>query len=288
MNHSVKSAIRVLEILEYFDRHRHEATVTQIARELRYPQSSTSVLLQSLIETGYLQRGTLSKTFFPTLRVAVLGSWMAPGEPARSEVLALMQHLGRLSGQTVILAAQCNGVVRYVHVVPAAGPAHLHVGPGTFRPLVTSGTGRLFLSAMNEEQVRRTVARHNAAESDDRRRVGMAVVRQDLDEIRRSGRALSLSRITPGVGLVCVALPGAAGPAPHALAIAGPAATIEAGCDVYVRLMREGIARFLGHLCRSPEPAAASVNPRRNGGQAPIRAASSRPPACARTGPASP
>ena len=80
MTRAVKSAIRVLEILEYFDRRHSEATVTDIARELKYPQSSTSILLQNLTGLGYLQRGSTGKTYVPTTRVTLLGSWLAPME----------------------------------------------------------------------------------------------------------------------------------------------------------------------------------------------------------------
>ena len=56
MHPTVKSAARVFEVLEYFDRIRRAATVMEIARTLDYPQSSTSVLLRSMVELGYLEQ----------------------------------------------------------------------------------------------------------------------------------------------------------------------------------------------------------------------------------------
>ena len=50
---TVKSAARVLAILEYFDDLQRPSTVTEIAEELTYPQSSTSALLRSLVSMGY-------------------------------------------------------------------------------------------------------------------------------------------------------------------------------------------------------------------------------------------
>jgi DNA-binding IclR family transcriptional regulator len=52
---TVKSAHRVLEVLEYFAQGSGKATVMQIANDLAYPQSSTSVLLASLAKLGYLR-----------------------------------------------------------------------------------------------------------------------------------------------------------------------------------------------------------------------------------------
>lgn len=245
LNRPVKSAVRVLEIFEYFDRRRCEATVTEVAEELRYPQSSTSILLQNLAELGYLQRGTDSKTYVPTIRVAVLGSWIAPMEIPTGEILTLMQELGAETGETIILATLAADVVRYVHVVPATGSMRLHLGPGTIRPLAISGAGRLFMSSMSEEQVREIIARHNAFEAQDSHRLGMAAVRRDLAAIRAAGYALSLDRITPGAGVVVVKLPASAMRAPHAIAIGGISQKIKDNCEVYAKLIRKGVQRHL-------------------------------------------
>ena len=53
----VKSAHRVLRIFEYFDEIERPAAMTEIARRLNYPPSSTSALLKSLVELGYLDHG---------------------------------------------------------------------------------------------------------------------------------------------------------------------------------------------------------------------------------------
>ena len=247
----VKSAVRVLEILEYFDRRRREATVKEIADELHFPQSSTSVLLQTLTSLGYLHRGANGRTFQPTLRVSVLGSWMAPTEAPSGEVLTMMQELGELTGETIILAALANDLVRYIHVVPATGSMRLHLGPGTVRPLAISGAGRLFMSTMSEERVRQIVVRHNASQKDDSSRLSMAAVRRDLAQIKAARYAVSLDRITPGAGVVFVLLPPGAMQTPHAMAVGGLSQKIKDNCDWYVQLMRKGVRRYLSYANRS-------------------------------------
>ena len=70
---TVKSARRVLEVLELFAERRGPLTVGEVAAALAYPQSSASVLLQSLVALGYLVHDRGQRTFLPTLRVAFLG-----------------------------------------------------------------------------------------------------------------------------------------------------------------------------------------------------------------------
>src|SRR5690606_41118792 len=61
----VKSAGRALQILEYFDAVQREASVSEISRALHCPQSSTSVLLRSLVHLGYLQNDRYRRTYYP-------------------------------------------------------------------------------------------------------------------------------------------------------------------------------------------------------------------------------
>src|SRR3546814_12336581 len=56
----VKSAGRALQILEYFDDARREANMIDISRALHYPESSTSILLRSLVALGYARTSVLS------------------------------------------------------------------------------------------------------------------------------------------------------------------------------------------------------------------------------------
>jgi len=122
---TVKSAIRVLEVFEYFDRVQREASVTEIARELGYPQSSTSVLLRNLADLGYLRHGADQRSYFPTPRVAMLGSWVEPMVAPGGSLRQLMGELGELTGETIILATPLRDQVQYVHVVPATTTASL-------------------------------------------------------------------------------------------------------------------------------------------------------------------
>jgi DNA-binding IclR family transcriptional regulator len=248
---TVKSAIRVLEVFEYFDRVQREASVTEIARELGYPQSSTSVLLRNLADLGYLRHGADQRSYFPTPRVAMLGSWVEPMVAPGGSLRQLMGELGELTGETIILATPLRDQVQYVHVVPATTTMRMHVGPGTLRPLLTSGLGRLFAADLADEQLRRMVLRHNGgAEAGEE--ISVAALRRDLAAIRNSGFSISLNRITSGAGVIGIRLPVDAGGAPLALGIGGWSRTIRNEQDRYLQLLRSAVGRYF-----EPPPAAA-------------------------------
>src|ERR1700682_5576797 len=68
----VKSAQRALDILEVL-RQLQPCTVGDISHALSMPNSSTSILLKSLVTMGYLDFNPETRRFKPSYRVALLG-----------------------------------------------------------------------------------------------------------------------------------------------------------------------------------------------------------------------
>ena len=64
---AIKSAQRTLAVLEYFQTHRRAAAVGEIAAALGMPQSSTSMLLKSLLSLGYLEYTASSRRVAPPI-----------------------------------------------------------------------------------------------------------------------------------------------------------------------------------------------------------------------------
>lgn len=245
MNGAVKSAERVIEVFEYFDRIRRAATVMEVARALGYPQSSTSVLLGSLAKLGYLEQDLGRRTYLPSPRVTLLGSWIEPLLSPGGEIIRLMDQLGEQTGETIILGVPAGEAVRYIHVVQATTAMRLHVGNGTVRPMATSGMGRLFMSQLDEVRVRQIVHRYNTEVAGDENKLTLAAVRRDLSSIRSDGYVSSLDRLTPGAGGISVLLPVAPHGVPMAVAIGGLSKTINDNREHFLQLIRKGIKRRL-------------------------------------------
>ena len=158
-NKLVKSAGRVLEILEYFDDLQQPASVMEIANGLGYPQSSTSALLRSLVATGYLNYDAAARTYLTSSRVALLGSWLNSPFFAEGALISLMKELSELTGDAVVLATRNGLYVQYIHVIQAVSLARLHISLGTVRPIAASGSGLAILSAARSPRGNRAGAR---------------------------------------------------------------------------------------------------------------------------------
>lgn len=244
-DHRVKSAARAIEMLEYFDEIRSGASVMEIARALNYPQSSTTELLKSLAEMGYLSYDPRSRRYEPTHRVALLGSWIQAPHLGEGRVLRMMEELSDETHETIILAEQPSTIVRYIYVVPSRKAMRLHVGPGTARPLLASGLGRVFLSTYPAEKVRQLLMRINAGVGRGEPIVEYSRLKPILDKIRRDGYYVLLKGTTPGAGVVSMMLPTSPGCPALGLGIGGFVEGIETNAEKLVETMKQAIDRHL-------------------------------------------
>jgi len=104
----VKSAQRVMELLEFFTAERPEATVMDIVRVLDYPQSSASELLRCLVSLGYLSYDRYRRTYRPTTRVPLLGSWVLRSANWLSEEPACSNRVQKMIEATIRTRARIS------------------------------------------------------------------------------------------------------------------------------------------------------------------------------------
>jgi DNA-binding IclR family transcriptional regulator len=242
MDSSVKSAARVMQILELLDALQREASVMEVSRALGFPQSSTSMLLKTLVTSGYLQYQSSRRTFVPTAKLARLGAWAAPMLEPDRWIIAAMEDVSKQTGETVILGMLAGTQVCYVHVIPAIKPLHFHVTVGTMRPLAMSGMGRLFMAQMAPERVRDIVQAYNDRAGPDEIRPSLASILRRLASIRMQDYNVSVASLTRGAGVVAVPLFSKVGRTPLALGIGAPERTVRERCPQWVALMRRLIA----------------------------------------------
>lgn len=241
----VKSARRVIQLLEFFDEIRSDASVMDVARGLGIPQSSTTELLRCLSDIGYLAQDPATRRYMPTHRVALLGAWIPAPYLAEGRMVQMMEELGEETRETIILGEYSGTVVRYIYVVPSRQAMRLHVGPGTVRPIARSGLGKLFLSKFPEQQVRDILKRVEADRQPDDPVIKYSELKPELETIRRKGYHLMTNGVNPGAGLVGVMLPDSPGHAVLALGIGGLEANIANNVDKLVKAMRKGIEQYL-------------------------------------------
>ena len=241
----VKSAARVLQILEFFDEVKRPTSVAEVAEHHGWPHSSSSVLMRSLVALGYLHYDPSERSYFPSTRVALLGDWIQDNRFKDGQLMRLMHDLNDETGETVILAAQNGLHSQYLRVIQGTNTLRMHLHIGTLRPLFVSGTGRALLSQMDQATIRKLARKHNAS-SDSQLPLDIPRLLEQAAADRANGYAMSLNHVTPRAGSIAMPLPTHPQDRPLVIGLAGLSDRLIASEQRYAEAMRRGVKSLLG------------------------------------------
>lgn len=242
----VKSAARVLQILDFFDEVQRDAKVQEIADQLDFPQSSTSVLLRSLVEMGFLDHDPAARTFVPSPRVALLGHWLGKGPMRDGTAVRMLEEIAAQTGEAVVLATRNGLYAQDVRVIQGRGARRVPLPQGLRRLVVWSATGFALLKDEPDRAVQALCRRANA-QADGDPLIDANLVAEHLRQLRRDGHVFSRGLVTPGLGSLALPLPHGLdrGNRPFAIAVTGRLADIEPREQDLVRIMRRAVAKYL-------------------------------------------
>lgn len=247
---SVKSARRVLEVLEYFGTGAEEVTVMEMSRALDYPQSSTSELLSSLVTLGYLSHDRHRRTFRPTVRVAAIGTGVGPESVRRGALRDVVEDVHEETGAMVVISMAQRGVLHHVHLAGCPYPLRER-GPGH---ILHSALGHALLAAMPDAEVKPLIHRLNA-EAEPGLAVAPAALLARLCEIRERGYA-----VAPNCkGLTLATMVPQAQPDPLAIGVIGPECYDANEQQEILACLRRAFRRHLAPLAATRQEPLAAV-----------------------------
>ncbi|WP_322063299.1 IclR family transcriptional regulator [Paraburkholderia sp. J63] len=241
---TVKSAQRVLELLEYFAETRQPATIKEISQSLGYPQSSTSVLLKSLTDLGYFDHESRTGMYVPNLRLALATAWIQEDMYSTQSLLRLMEGVLERSGHTVMIGTQQGVYVRYLHVLQATRAGRFTAKIGALRPLFRSAAGKMLLTTKTDREIATLLRKANALEPDASLRLDMDAARGEIAQARRDGYALSTGTAMPGAAALAVLLPVRRGHEPMTLGLGGPIGEVKRDRAVLLHTLNELVEPF--------------------------------------------
>ncbi|WP_372024371.1 helix-turn-helix domain-containing protein [Tistrella mobilis] len=242
---AIKTARRVFEVLEYFDEVKRPLTLREVSAHFGYPVSSTAALLKSLLQLGYVDFNRPTRTYMPTMRVAMLGDWIQASLFGEGRILRLMQYLNEMTGEMVSLGTQSDIYMQYVHVLYSREGLQYRVRPGTVRSMTRSGYGWLLLSAMPDAEIDKVLRRVNIEEDDPARRMTLDELMVPVTEVRQLGYVYSRHTVTQGAGVIGMLLPPQSYGRRFTVGVGGPVDRLEEKHDMILALLREAIPRFL-------------------------------------------
>jgi len=236
---TVKSALRAIEILEFFMRERQPRAMSEVGEALGYPPSSATVLLKTLVGLGYLNFDRRTKVYFPTPKVTSLGDWIPKSLFGNSRVLEAIADMHAATGEAVAIGTTNDVYLQYVKIIQSIHPLRFHVDEGTLRPLTQSALGWLLMSTMSDEKLDTIVRRANIATPNAADRVKPADMIRRIREIRGKGYCSAENVPMLGGATICVLLPITIQNQPVALGLGGVAERIKQNAARYLSVLRQ-------------------------------------------------
>lgn len=244
----MKSALRVIQVLEFFANEQRQATMTQVAAALDYPQSSTSMLLGTLETLGYLKYDPEDRAYTPTLRVMLLGSWLQDELFGSGSLISAMEALRRRTGETVMIGLRQGIHVRFVLSLRGLRASTIHYPVGILRPVCRSAVGKMLLSSLSNGEVLKIARNANAqAQRDDK--VSTSELMTEIAAIRERGWSLTIDYPQPDRATLAMALPSIPGQPSLALTVGARKTRMLQNQDRYIEELRatcEGLEQRLG------------------------------------------
>lgn len=245
---AVKSADRVLNLLELLGRWDRELSHTEIATALSIPKGSLTLLLRNLVNRGYINYASSTKRYRLGAAFAALARQSGCGFDLISCAKPILNKITSVLGETSALN-QLKGRKAEV-VATALSPQRLvlHMRLGELAPLYATSGGKAILASLPEDKQKEYLASVRLDRITSKTINSINTLKRELETIRRSGLAYSFEEFTPGIVGVAAAVIPKSGQTTVALNIAVPAVRsspelLERAGQVLLRAAREMAAQ---------------------------------------------
>ena len=247
----IKSAARTLEVLELFHEQRRPLRLNFIFQHLNYPQSSTTMLLKSMVVLGYLNYDRPTRTYFPTPRVASLGDWVNHYVYGRGDLLEMMRFVFERTSETVAVSSQNDIFIQHISVLQPRHPHKVAIPEGSMRVLTHSAPGLVLMSRMAPKTVDKLCRHINIFLQDRSMHMTPEALEPQLAFVRREGYAMLAAFPIPEASAMAMILPRVAHGPPLTLGVGGLNSRIASHRSDILKVMGEAIAAYEKRLVES-------------------------------------
>ncbi|MGC4376681.1 IclR family transcriptional regulator [Fictibacillus sp. Mic-4] len=218
---SVKSAIRVMEILELLANHPEGLTVKEISEALSFPQSSTFNLMQSMYDQSYVKQDPF-KRYKLGPKLIEIGMRTLESIDLHSESQPFLMELMKKTEETVFLAILSETEIIYVSKIPSNRSIQTSAQIGLRKPLYSTGLGKAFLAFMPKEEREQILEQITLTPFTAKTITNRKQLEEQLDFFAKIG--YSIDDEEGEEGLYCIACPvfDASHKVAAAISVAGP------------------------------------------------------------------
>jgi DNA-binding IclR family transcriptional regulator len=194
---------RVMELLQCFAESQ-EWTLSSISDRVKLPRSTTHRLLQLLRAEGFVEADEESRRYSTGLELYRIGALLSARMPTLQIAMPILQEMASACDETALLYLYqrqrhtiiCAAKIESTHPVRYVVEVNVPMTP------LYGATGRAILAFLDDNELARAISANPNGPDGTPLRIDRAALREELQQIRRSGYALSVGqRIATAVGI---------------------------------------------------------------------------------------
>lgn len=146
----VKTASRVLDVLNLFADERRPLTYSEMARLLEIPLSSCHGLLKTMVAHGFLYDFGSRQGYYPTQRLLHVATSICSADPLINYFTPILQKLRNETEETAILAKLAGHKVVYLNTIESKRTIRYSHEVGGFKLINATSTGKSIFAVMSD------------------------------------------------------------------------------------------------------------------------------------------
>lgn len=202
---AVKSARRVLVILELLTAREKALTFSEIAEATGFPLSSLHGLMRTLVDSEWASYDKGSRRYSLGIRTLEAGDVYRRATGLADRALPVMRQIRDEIHETVQLAVLSGRYCVYVAKVDGGRPVRLDSEVGRRLPAHATGIGKMLLSGLSEPQLRRLLDAVELEKFNEHTISDLDELEVHLADVRRKGFSIDREEYTEGI--YCAARP---------------------------------------------------------------------------------
>jgi IclR family acetate operon transcriptional repressor len=249
----VKSADRVLTLVELLTENRDGLTFTELQDLTGWPRSSLYGLLRTMADRHHLEFDPHSQRYRIGVRIWEAGQAFNWGIKIAELAMPHLEEAGARLNETVQLAV-LDGVENiYIAKVDSSHPLKLDSFVGARLPAYATGIGKALLAGLDESELDQRLEGIELTQYTDTTITSMDDLRQLLRDIRTQGFAIDNEELTLGVRCWAVPVLDVAGRVTAAVSTSIPSARVSEGTeDDALDVLTEIAAKISSQLGHKP------------------------------------
>jgi len=249
---SIQSVQRALRILSLFTADQPLWTVGDISRTLALNKSVVSRFLATMAVEGFVTQDATTKAYAIGPQAFAVGSTYRPFVVLEAILRPAMANLTAKTGQSTSTGVPSGHVFTIIHTVQGTGSIRVAFDIGQRPYYHSAAIGKLLLAAKSDGDVRAIVGPDPLPKVTPWTIGTVSELFSDLEQIRRTGIAISSQESIPGVGAVAAGIRNAKGECIAGISVVYPTHVVsDAEIRQYSMLTMETAQQLSGKLTSS-------------------------------------